>query len=86
MSWEMFTAFAVAAALCWVAGAVLAFVSRKAWPAATVSLLGTAVLLVFIVGMWVTLRRPPMRTMGETRLWYSFFLSAIGIVVFLSWR
>ena len=86
MSWEMFTAFAIAAALCWVSGAVLAFVSRKTWPAATVSLLGTAVLLVFIVGMWVTLRRPPMRTMGETRLWYSFFLSAIGIVIFLSWR
>ena len=86
MSWEMFTAFAVAAALCWVAGAVFAFVSRKTWPAATVSLLGTAVLMVFIVGMWVTLRRPPMRTMGETRLWYSFFLSAIGIVIFLSWR
>ena len=86
MSWELFTAFAIAAALCWVLGAVLAFVSKKTWPAATLSLLGTAVLLVFVVGMWVSLKRPPMRTMGETRLWYSFFLSAIGIVIFLSWR
>ena len=86
MSWSLFVWFAAFAALCWVVGSVLAFVSKKTWPAASVSLLGTAALLVFIVGMWVTLKRPPMRTMGETRLWYSFFLSLIGVIIYLSWR
>lgn len=86
MTWDLFVVFAAAAALLWVLGSVMAFVSKKAWPAATLSLLGTAVLLVFIVGMWVSLKRPPMRTMGETRLWYSFFLSLIGVVIFLRGR
>ena len=27
-----------------------------------------------------------MRTMGETRLWYSFFLSLAGLAVFVRWR
>ena len=86
MSWSLFVWFAAFAALCWAVGSVLAFVSKKTWPAASVSLLGTVALLVFIVGMWVTLKRPPMRTMGETRLWYSFFLSLIGVIIYLSWR
>ena len=28
----------------------------------------------FISLLWHSLERPPLRTMGETRLWYSFFL------------
>ena len=86
MTWDLFVWFAVAAALCWILGSVLAFVSKKTWPAAAASLLGTAILVVFVVGMWVSLKRPPMRTMGETRLWYSLFLSLIGAVIYLSWR
>ena len=27
-----------------------------------------------------------MRTMGETRLWYSFFLPLAGIIVYSRWR
>lgn len=48
---------------------------------------GTGCLFSFIVGMWISLERPPMRTMGETRLWYSFFfrwressLTAVGSI------
>ncbi len=51
-----------------------------------VSLCGSAVFLAFIIGMWVSLERPPMRTMGETRLWYSFFLSVAGVAVYARWR
>ena len=86
MSWDWFVWFAAAAALCWVLGSVTAFLSKKTGPAAALSLLGTAVLLFFVVGMWITLKRPPMRTMGETRLWYSLFLSLTGAVIYLMWR
>lgn len=44
------------------------------------------ILALFIVGFWVTLKRPPLRTMGETRLWYSFFISIIGYLSYLKWR
>lgn len=86
MSWEQLIWFAAAATLCWVTGAVLAFRSKQTWPAATASLMGSVIFFAYIVGMWIALERPPMRTMGETRLWYSFFLSIAGAAVFIRWK
>ena len=40
----------------------------------------------FILSMWISLERPPLRTMGETRLWYSFFLPLAGITVYSRWK
>lgn len=85
MTWDVFVYFAAAAALLWIAGAVLAWFRRDTLPATVLSLCGTAALLGFIVLMWVTLRRPPLRTMGETRLWYSLFLSLVGAVAYRRW-
>ena len=86
MSWQHLIWFAAAAVVCWLAGAVLAFRSKKSWPVTTVSLCGSAIFFIFIVGMWLSLERPPMRTMGETRLWYTFFLSLAGVAVYARWR
>ena len=36
--------------------------------------------------MWHSLERPPLRTMGETRLWYSFFLPLAGLIVYIRWH
>ena len=36
--------------------------------------------------MWISLERPPLRTMGETRLWYSFFLPVAGVITYVRWR
>lgn len=33
---------------------------------------------IFIAGLWLTLQRPPLRTLGETRLWYGYFLFTAG--------
>lgn len=85
MGWEHFIFFAAAAALLWVSGAVTAFVRRDTTLSFAMSLAGTSVLLAFIVLMWVSLERPPLRTMGETRLWYSFFLSIVGAVTYRRW-
>ncbi len=45
--------------------------------------LGIAVFAAFVVAIWIGQARPPMRTMGETRLWYSFFLALVGFVGYL---
>ncbi|MCK5781315.1 MAG: cytochrome c biogenesis protein CcsA, partial [Flavobacteriales bacterium] len=50
------------------------------------SLLGAFVVVSFTVLLWKELERPPMRTLGETRLWYSLFLPFIGIITFLKWK
>ncbi|MGM0613498.1 MAG: cytochrome c biogenesis protein CcsA [Bacteroidota bacterium] len=39
-----------------------------------------------IVYLWISFGRPPMRTMGETRLWYSFFLPVVGWVTYRRWK
>jgi ABC-type transport system involved in cytochrome c biogenesis permease subunit len=36
--------------------------------------------------LWINLGRAPMRTLGETRLWYSFFLGLIGYLTYLRWN
>lgn len=45
-------------------------------------LAGTTVFAAFIVALWIAQARPPMKTMGETRLWYSFFLSLVGWIAY----
>lgn len=85
MSWDSFAYFAAIAALMWIAGVAAAFRSRRK-TAAALSAIGSAALLAFIILMWAGLGRPPMRTLGETRLWYSLFLSLVGIAIYLRWK
>lgn len=59
---------------------------RRAAVSLSLSWAGVAVLGAFVAGMWVSLGRPPMRTMGETRLWYSLFVMAAGAMVYGRWR
>lgn len=61
-------------------------ISKRRLPAAVLAGCGSAIFMTFIVGVWISLGRPPLRTMGETRLWFSLFLSLIGLVVYLRWR
>lgn len=85
MGWDFLHIYALVAVLLMITGAVAALRGRRA-AAIALSAAGSVVLLAFVVGLWVVLERPPLRTMGETRLWYSFFLSVAGAVVYLLWR
>lgn len=86
MTWDSFIYFAVSAVLLWGSGAALAYGSkRKLWPA-LLTITGLIVFSIFIAGLWMSLERPPLRTMGETRLWYSFFLPVAGLLTYLRWN
>lgn len=78
--------FALCAVLLWILGTVCAFFGTKKAILRHLSdgfyLCGCVVLTIFIVGFWINLDRPPLRTMGETRLWYAFFLPLCGWVVY----
>ena len=82
MSWESLGLYALVSGICWVTGACLAFRDYRK-TAIGFSGLGSLVFFLFIMGMWVSLERPPLRTMGETRLWYSFFLSVVGLMLYV---
>ena len=47
---------------------------------------GLVSITVFTIGLWISLERPPFRTLGETRLWYGIFTAIIGIVIWYRWR
>ena len=85
MSWSQFIIFAAVAVLFWVYGAYAAWKDRSktAYVSTTFGLL---VFFAFILGLWISLERPPLRTMGETRLWYSFFLPLAGLIVYGRWK
>jgi len=40
----------------------------------------------YIAELWIFLERIPLRTLGETRLWYTFFIETVGLIIFLRWR
>ena len=86
IGWNSFIWFAIAAALCWVCGAALAWKEKGRAKAIVASILGSLVFLGFIICLWTSLERPPMRTQGETRLWYSFFIAIIGLIVYCRWK
>ena len=71
--------------VCWIIGAIASWKEKKTLTFVFTSL-GLAVFFSYILLMWITLERPPLRTMGETRLWYSFFLPLAGIIVYSRWH
>ena len=88
MIWDKFIFFAIASVLLSFAGAAFSAVRRegRSVPGIGLSIASSLVLASFIVLLWTTLNRPPLRTMGETRLWYSFFAGLAGIFTYCRWR
>lgn len=85
IGWEVFIYFAIGAVLSSLAASILAFCDRRR-AAVVCAVASSLVLLGFIAGLWITLERPPMKTMGETRLWYSFFAGLSGIFTYIRWK
>ncbi len=76
MSWSNFIWFALPSIILWLAAGFSAYfkgVGQKF--SHLLSIIGIALFASFIIAFWIHLDRPPMRTMGETRLWYSLFRS-----------
>lgn len=86
MSWEYFSLFAIVSLCFWSFGAYAAWREKKPALVQGFTILGLVVFFTFILGMWISLERPPMRTMGETRLWYSFFLPLVGVITYSRWK
>jgi ABC-type transport system involved in cytochrome c biogenesis permease subunit len=94
IGWNEFYLFGIAAVLLWMIGAALAIrqkhTGQEQLPANKYAVLFTAaaevVLLTFIILLWINLERPPLRTMGETRLWYAFFMGIASLITYCKWK
>jgi Cytochrome c biogenesis factor len=87
MGWIEFPLIALLTAVFIISGSMMAcipkiVIARKIYSDILI-LTGIFIQAIFIIVLWIILNRPPLRTMGETRLWYAFFLS---LIVFLTYR
>lgn len=97
-TWDIFIWFGILSVVLSAAGAVASMCANDHWSqsslkyryrrrtAISFALASVAVLATFIIGLWISLGRPPLRTMGETRLWYSFFALVAGLFTYVRWR
>ena len=98
MAWNSFIWFGIAAVMLSAGGALSALCANDHWSVSSVryrqrrgwaiSLTSLAIFVMsaFVVFLWTSLGRPPLKTMGETRLWYSFFALLSGLFTYLRWR
>ncbi len=82
-----FTTTSYLTAALWSAGLISLYLPDKLFSFKRITanillVLGTALLFFYIINLWIELERPPLRTLGETRLWYAFFLSSIGLILY----
>lgn len=89
MNWLYYPYFYYVAAIAWTFAFFMLFSQRKLISgifASALCIAGILAICIFTTILWVKLNRPPMRTLGETRLWYSLFLPVVGIFIFFKWK
>lgn len=86
MTWNEYLWFAIPSILCWFIAGIIVFRSKSKYWVDLFMILGIFIFAAFIVGLWIGQERPPLKTMGETRLWYSFFLALTGYITYKRWE
>lgn len=90
MMWQYYHLFSWATLAVWIPamGTVWFYEKSFRWRLLSdvLMLSGVVFLSFFITLMWADLGRPPLRTLGETRLWYALFLPLVGFVVVKRYR
>ena len=86
MAWNEFLFFAISAMICWVTAGIIVYKRSNPFIIDVLMVSGILLFAVFIAGLWIGQQRPPLRTIGETRLWYSFFLATIGFLTYKRWK
>jgi ABC-type transport system involved in cytochrome c biogenesis permease subunit len=90
MTWIDFPLYSTITASLWFLGIVLLLISYKKLIlfkfAQLFFIVGWLTLILFVAKLWIELERPPMRTLGETRLWYATFLPFVGFVTYIRWK
>ncbi|MEJ8590998.1 cytochrome c biogenesis protein CcsA [Riemerella anatipestifer] len=86
--WSVFSYIVFSLLILWVTSGVLLLFKKKPLVnlALGLHLVGIVVLGYFISNLWITLERPPLRTLAETRIWYAFFISVIGWVLYFLYK
>ncbi|HON19311.1 MAG TPA: cytochrome c biogenesis protein CcsA [Salinivirgaceae bacterium] len=88
MIWNYFVPVSLTVILLWLAS--IYFIHSESTKSKHIlwysSITASALLGLFIILYWFDIKRPPMQTMAETRLWYSFLVSLVSLTVFKAYR
>lgn len=84
-NWEQFSLIAIITLSLWTVGAITLYLSKRKMISTLFILAGVTLFSLFIAALWIGKGHPPMRTMGETRLWYSLFLVIVGFLIYNHW-
>ena len=86
--WHHFDIVTYLSVALWLLGGSLIYSKNKALRVASIATHLGATLIVggFIIALWKNLERPPLRTLAETRIWYSLFMGLIGYAIYLLYR
>lgn len=84
-----FLHISIASSIIWIIGIIFLFApgrSRSYFAGVSMTIIGAVLILIYIIDLWIFLGRPPLRTLGETRLWYSFFVPIVGAIISARWK
>ncbi len=89
MDYTNFEFFATISMILWITGTIFIYLPAQkrllSLAGNILFLAGLLTFIYFITLLWINLDRPPMRTLGETRLWYAIFLPFVGYITYLRW-
>ncbi len=81
MIWEYLNITFISFTLLWLIGSLCVIFDKRSRYlkslSKTLPVVANIILIFFITTLWINLSRPPLKTMAETRLWYSMFVSLI---------
>lgn len=90
MNWIDFPTFAYLSSALWITGLLVVLFTKKNsvgnYTGVGLIIAGIISISVFIISLWIYLERPPLRTLGETRLFYGFFMPIIGVIFYVRWK
>jgi len=90
MVWTNFPLYAFIIICFWLLGLIMINVKARNSKVNNIGVfslvIGLLILIYFVTHLWILLERPPLRTLGETRLWYSLFLAFVGLVTYTRWK
>ncbi len=83
---QLFSLSGISALILLITAALLIIIpqTRKT----SIYILSSAIIIQasYMIWLWGFLDRPPIRTLGETRLWYAFFLSILSLLFWIRWK
>jgi len=86
MIWNDFTYYALVSVLLWSAGTAMLYLKASRILSQGIIVSGMVVFSLFISLLWREQGYPPLRTIGETRLWYSLFILITGFITYRRWK